>query len=197
MNESNESSDETVTGSGAEPTAAAPVGERNRVGRLTTWIGGFFALWLALSLIVLVWQPGRFWQVGITLAVMTASIFFPKPLHLKVAWTLLAAAMTMAVFYLPSYALSSEVEFTIRGSVRDAEDGVYLVHTDYGAKGIDDPGETFRNTDSPLFWKVNSSDWDGVFVELAGHRVRARVIGIRFADASVYRNVIWVTALED
>ena len=70
------------------------------------------------------------------------------------------------------------------------------MHTSYGAKRDDEPGETFRNEDAPLSWKVNSSDWQGVLETLVGRRVRARVIGVRFADESVYRNILSLEALD-
>jgi len=182
-----------VPSEAADEVAPQNVG---RLRRLGYWLGGVLTIWLLLATAVLFWQPGRFIQVGIGLAAAVAAVWLPRKGLEKVEWLAAAAVGMAAVFYLPSFALSQEVEFTIRSAGREADKAVYLVHTDYGAKAIDDPGETFRNSDSPLFWKVNSSDWDGVFDSLKGHRVRARVIGIRFADRSVYRNVVSLEAID-
>jgi hypothetical protein len=176
-----------------QPLAIARKG--GRIRRLFLRIAGLLITWLGLSVAVLFWQPGRFWQLGVGVVVIAASLVFPKKLHRKLACLLLACAMFLGVFYLPSQTLSNEIEFGIRSAGREADKGVYLVHTDYGAKAVDDPGETFRNADSPLFWKVNASDWDGVLKGLEGKRVRAQVIGIRFADHSIYPNIIWVEAM--
>jgi hypothetical protein len=154
------------------------------------------ALWLTLVSLVLWWQPGRFWQIGIGLASLVAALLIPKGVGSKLLGVVGTAAAMALVFYLPSYLLSTEVEFTIRAANREADKAVYLVQTDYGAKAADDPGETFRNEDAPLFWKLNASDWDGVIKSLEGRRVRARVIGIRFADRSIYRNLIWVDQID-
>jgi hypothetical protein len=168
----------------------------SRLRRFGYWLGGVATIWLVLALGVLYWQPGRFVQLGIGLAAVVAAVWLPRKRLEKLEWLAAAAVCMAAIFYLPSFALSQEVEFMIRSVSLEADTTVYLVHTDYGAKAIDDPGETFRNQDSPLFWKVNSWDWDGVLNSLQGHRVRARVIGIRFADRSVYRNIISVEAID-
>ena len=55
----------------------------------------------------------------------------------------------------------------------------YLVFTE---------NETFENTDSWLFWKFNSSDFNGKFV--AGSTYKVKVAGWRIPFFSSYRNIV-------
>jgi hypothetical protein len=179
----------------AGPSAEAPA-PRSRVRRFLIGVVSAVVMWLVLSAAVLWWQPGRFWQIGIALALVAAGLAVPKGVGVRLLTSAGLLAAMVSVFYLPSYLLLQQVEFTIRSSDREADKGVYLVQTDYGARKADDPGETFRNEDAPLFWKLNSSDIDGVVKSLEGQRVRAGVIGIRFADRSIYKNLISVEAID-
>lgn len=162
------------------------------------WIGLAvgLCLWVAGATLVLWWQPNRFVQLAIIAAAVIGAFSIPKRHIDRVLACFAGLILIVALFYAPSWLLSTEVEFTVRGSDRDLERNLYLIHTDYRAKSADDPGETFRNQDAPLFWKFNSSDYDGVFESLTGQRVRARVIGVRFADVSMYRNVVSVESAE-
>ena len=181
-----------ATPAGPAPASGAPPAQR----LLVFAVAGLVA-YAVLATIVIAWQPGRFTQIGVGLLAVAIAVLLPKTMIRRVAYALLALVVFAAVFYLPSYSLSSVVEFEVRGTTREPDTMSYLVLTDYKARSSDQPGETFRNDDAPLFWKVNSSDWEGVIQKLVGQRVRARVFGIRFADRSLYKNLIWIEKIGD
>jgi hypothetical protein len=176
---------------GPEPARGASLAQRLLVGAASALLA-----WALLATVVIAWQPGRFTQLGLALVVVALPALLAKTAARRVLFAALALLAFAAVVYLPSYALSQVVEFEVRGTTREPDTTSYLVLTDYRAKSPDAPGETFRNDDAPLFWKVNSSDWEGVIQNLVGQRVRARVFGIRFADRSLYKNLIWVEKAE-
>jgi hypothetical protein len=187
--------DETNDAAGAGPGSSEPEGGTSRLRIwLIALVAGLVA-WVVLGLVVLGWQPSRFIQIVLIAGVAGAALVFPGSVLRRAGSSICALGLVVGMLYLPSWLFSSEVEFDVRGTARGAQ-GMFLVHTSYGAKRADDPGETFRNQDAPLSWKVNSSDWQGVLETLAGRRVRARVIGVRFADESVYRNILSVEALD-
>ena len=162
------------------------------------WIGlvvGLF-VWVAGAAAVLWWQPGRLMQGAVIAAVVVVALLIPRRHFDRILAAFGCLLAIAALFYAPSYLMTTEVEFTIRNTSRDTGSELYLVHTDRGAKESSDPGETFKNVDAPLLWKVNSSDVQGQAESLKGQRVRARVFGIRVADFSKYRNIIWIEAVD-
>ncbi len=170
-------------------TEAARGGFFQRLG-LTLLLG--FVLWVVGACAVLWWQPNRFIQLGVIAVAVVAALLIPKRHFDRILAAFACLLLIGALFYLPSYLMTTVVEFQIRNTDRDAARETYLIHTNRGAKTPSDPGETFENIDAPLLWKVNSSDVQGQAESLKGQRVRARVFGIRFADFSQYRNVIWL-----
>jgi hypothetical protein len=162
------------------------------------WLGLLVILvvWLAGAGLVLWWQPGRFMQAGIVAVCIVAALLIPRRHIDRILSAFAVLILIAALFYVPSYLLTREVEFTIRSTDRDSSREIYLVHTDRGAKSADEPGETFKNVDAPLLYKVNSSDVQGQAEALKGRRVRARVYGFRVTDLSEYRNIIWIEPVE-
>lgn len=161
------------------------------MNRILAYVGGGLVAWLVLAIAVLFWQPGIFVQIGFALAAVLVAVLVPIGNAWKPVAALGGLVLMASIFYLPSYLLTWDVEFTVRGAGLDQKSGgLYLVQTDYGASSPSEPGETFSNQDWPLLWKFNSSDWDGLFRSRVGQRAQARVIGIRFANFSIYRNLI-------
>ena len=164
--------------------------------RLFLWLFVGLVVWVVGAGLVLWWQPNRFIQLGVIAVAVVVALLIPKKHLDRILAAFGCLLLIAALFYLPSYLMTIEVEFTIRDADRDSSREIYLVHTDRGAKTETDPGETFQNVDAPLLWKVNSSDVQGQVESLKGRRVRAGVFGIRFADFSQYRNVIWIEPID-
>lgn len=164
--------------------------------RLVLGLVAGLVVWGTGAGLVLWWQPGRFVQLGVIAVVVVVALLIPRRHVDRILAAFGGLVLIAALFYLPSYLMTTEVEFTIRSTDRDSSREHYLVHTDRGADGPTDPGETFENVDAPLLWKVNSSDVQGQAESLKGRRVRARVFGVRFADLSRYRNIIWLEAVD-
>ena len=174
--------------------AAAEGGRSGRTVAIALGVG--LVAWMVGAVLVMFWQPGRFTQLGLIAGAVVVALLIPRRHFDRILAAFGVLVVFAALFYLPSYLLTSEVEFTIRNTDRDSSRETYLVHTDYGAKTESDPGETFENIDQPLLQKVNSSDVQGQAETLRGRRVRARVFGFRIADFSRYRNIVWIRALE-
>jgi hypothetical protein len=153
-------------------------------------------LWLAGALAVLWWEPNRLMQLAVVGLAVVVALLIPRRHVDRILAAFGVLVAIAALFYLPSYLLTTEVEFTIRNTDRDSSREIYLIHSDYGAKAESQPGESFQNVDQPLLFKVNSSDVQGQAESLKGRRVRARVFGFRIADFSKYRNVIWLEPAE-
>ena len=141
-------------------------------------------------------MPGRLVQVGLIAVAVVGALLIPSRHFDRILAAFGVLVVFAALFYLPSYMLTTEVEFTIRNTDRDSSREIYLIHSDYGAKAEAEPGESFQNVDQPLLGKVNSSDVQGQAESLKGRRVRARVFGFRIADFSKYRNVIWIEPID-
>ena len=157
-------------------------------------VGGI--LWVAGAALVMWWEPNRIVQLGVIGVAVVIALLIPRRHFDRILAAFGCLLLIGALFYAPSYMMTTVVEFTIRNTDRDSSREIYLIHTDRGAKSETDPGETFKNVDAPLLWKVDSSDVQGQAETLKGSRVRARVFGLRVADLSAYRNVIWLEAID-
>jgi len=182
----------------AEGATSEPTTKSGRGFFRKLWVGVVLGLvlWIVGAGLVLWWQPSRIVQSGIIFVVVVAALIIPRRHIDRILSAFACLVVIGALFYLPSYLLTSEIEFTVRAADRDSEAHKYLIHTDYGAETADAPGEAFQNGDAPLLGKTNSSDIQGQAEALKGERVRARVYGIRVPDFSWYRNVIEIEAVE-
>ena len=178
------------------PSEAGASKGRGFFGRLGIWLVVGAVLWIVGAGLVLWWEPGRFVQVGLIAVGIVVALLIPSRHFDRILAAFGVLVMFAALFYLPSYMLTTEVEFTIRNTGRDSSREIYLIHSDYGADAETEPGESFQNVDQPLLGKVNSSDVQGQAESLKGRRVRARVFGFRIADFSKYRNVIWIEPID-
>lgn len=157
------------------------------LGTIVWVLGAAFVLW---------WQPNPIFQAGVILVALVVALLIPRRHVDRILAAFATLLLIAALFYLPSYLLTREVEFTIRGTDRDSKAQAYLIQTDHGAEGEAEAGESFHNVDAPLQGKVNSSDIQGLAASLQGRRVQARVYGVRIPMFSMYRNVIEIEQIE-
>ena len=116
MSEEHVATDEAAPANTGESSAEAAGGGTTR--KILIWLAALVVGWVVLSTVVIWWQPGRFWQIGIAAALVALALLLPKGAFTKAVAVVGALAGMAAVFYLPSYLISSEFESHLMRRVR-------------------------------------------------------------------------------